>query len=257
MVLGDNEMQKIMLGFASEMGAGKGTAADLIRRWFPGTESFRFSDSLREFYAQFCVLREAQQGALPLPDYALALQNPLRIAFGSDILSTVPPNALLHFAAWLSGEFVPRHGGVWPRNASTPDLQDISTKVREYFGEDVLERAIMVKAAQSVSQSPYVVVEGIRRLVDIGRLMHDPGNNFFLFYIETEVVKRHERHKKRNEKPGDADLTLAQFIKLGEAEAEQQIRLLKPAAHVVLDNNGTEEAFATKLFMEVTQCSVD
>ena len=247
-------MKKVMLGFASEMGAGKGTAASLVRSWFPGTESFRFSDSLREFYAQFCVLHQMHKDVAPWALYGVALQGVLETSFGGGIMSTAPPDALTRFAEWLADTFVPRHNGVWPHDASTPDLQDISTKVREFFGEDVLERAIATKAAASVSQSPFVVVEGIRRLVDIGRLMHDPVTPFFLFYIETELEKRHERHKKRNEKPGDAGLTLEQFIKLGEAEAEQQIRLLKPSAHVVIDNNGAEEIFAAKLYSEVIKC---
>lgn len=247
-------MKKVMLGFASEMGAGKGTAASLVRLWFPGTESFRFSDSLRAFYAQFCVLHQAQKGLAPGTLCEVALQGVLETSFDGDIMSTAPPDALARFAEWLAETFVPSHNNIWPYDASTPDLQDISTKARECFGEDVLERSIAAKAAVSVSQSPFVVVEGIRRLVDIGRLMHDPRMPFFLFYIETKLEKRHERHKKRNEKPGDADLMLEQFIKLGEAEAEQQIRLLKPAAYAVIENNGTAEAFAAKLYLEVIKC---
>src|SRR3989338_9835356 len=98
-------MKKVMLGFASEMGAGKGTAASLVRSWFPGTESFRFSDSLREFYAQFCVLHQMHKDVAPWALYGVALQGVLETSFGGGIMSTAPPDALTRFAEWLLGAF--------------------------------------------------------------------------------------------------------------------------------------------------------
>jgi dephospho-CoA kinase len=180
-----------------------------------------------------------------------ALTDALEASFGADVVTVAPPDARANFAQWLLHEFVPRHKGKWPKNGSTSDLQDISTKVRAIFGEDTLEKAIIARVGQSISASPCVVIEGIRRIVDIGRLMRDPTIHFRLSYIEADPKKRYERHKKRNEKPGDADLTLPQFMKLGEAEAEQQIRLLKPEAHAIITNNGTSEEFAEKLYAEV------
>lgn len=186
-------MKKLMLGFAGEMAAGKGTATELVKAWYPGTPSFRFSDALREFHT------------------------------------------------WLGAEFLTPYGVTIPTSATTRDLQVLSTKIRELFGENALERAIASRAERCLSKSPIVIIEGIRRLVDISTLMDDPRYNFALIYIEADPATRWGRHRARNEKPGDAELSFAQFLELGKAEAEEQIRLLQPYARFVFDNNKTPE----------------
>lgn len=198
-------MKKLMIGHAGEMAAGKGTATDLEKVWYPGTDSFRFSDPLREFWTQWNE----------------------------------------HCAACYSVAF--------PEKASTPDLQRMSTLVRQLFGENVLERAIALRAERSTSTSPIVIIEGIRRLVDISTLVTDSQYQFRLVYIEADPKVRWERHRMRNEKPGDADLTFEQFLELGRAEAEREIRSLKPHAHLVIDNSGTPNILEETLQKEVSK----
>lgn len=198
-------MKKLLLGFAGEMASGKGTAAELVKLWHPETPSFRFSDSLREFWV---LWRE-------------------------------------HLATC--------HRLALPEEASTTDLQQLSTLVRQLFGENVLERAIVARAECSSAQSPIVVIEGIRRLVDVSTLVADPQYCFHLTYIEACPEVRWERHRIRNEKPGDADLTFEQFVELGRAEPEQQIRLLKPHAHLVIDNSGPQGVLEETLRQQVGQ----
>jgi uridine kinase len=127
----------------------------------------------------------------------------------------------------------------------TSDLQELSSVLRQIFGEDLLERAVANRVLQCRSPSPCVVVEGIRRKVDIGNFLALP--NFFLVYVEADFDVRYLRHIARNEKPGDAQMSLEQFRQLGKAEAETQIRMLQPSAHVVIQNNGTALEFAEKL----------
>lgn len=196
-------MQKLLLGFAGEMAAGKGTGTGLVKLWHPGTPSFRFSDPLREFWTLW--------------------------------------NA--HCAE--------QYGVIFPEKASTPDLQRMSTLIRQLFGENSLERAIVARAERSTSASPLVIIEGIRRLVDISTLLANPQYHFRLVYIEADPKVRWMRHRTRNEKPGDADLTFEQFLELGNAEAEQQIRLLKSHAHLVIDNSGSSEVMEGILRAEV------
>lgn len=186
-------MKKLMLGFAGEMAAGKGTVTELVKAWYPGTPSFRFSDSLRELHS------------------------------------------------WLGAEFLKPYGVTIPTNASTRDLQVLSTKIRELFGENALERAILSRAEHCPSQSPIVIIEGVRRFVDISTLMSDPRYNFQLIYIHADAATRWERHRARNEKPGDAEFSFEQFLALGKAEAEEQIRFLKTYARFVLNNSKTPQ----------------
>jgi dephospho-CoA kinase len=183
-------MKKLMLGFAGEMAAGKTTVTEFVKKWYPGTPSFRFSDSLRESYV------------------------------------------------WLASDFLPSHGVTIPTNPSTKDLQALSTMVRRLYGENSLERAIALRADRCLSESPIVIIEGIRRPVDISTLMTDPRYNFRLIYIEAYKKIRCKRLCTRDEKRGDAELSFAQFEELGRAEPEEQIRLLKPHAHFVFMNNG-------------------
>ncbi|OGZ08045.1 MAG: hypothetical protein A3C13_04095 [Candidatus Lloydbacteria bacterium RIFCSPHIGHO2_02_FULL_50_11] len=171
------------------MASGKGTATELVKLWYADTPSFRFSDTLREFWECW----------------------------------------RLHIAA--------DHQIVLPEKPTTKDLQELSTALRRIFGENMMERATVLRAEQSASRSPVVVIEGIRRLVDIRTLMEDQELNFRLIYIEASADVRWQRHRTRNEKPGDADLTFEQFLALGEAEPEKEIRLLRPSAHLVLDNS--------------------
>lgn len=198
-------MKKLMLGFAGEMAAGKGTATKLVKSWHPDTPSFRFSDPLREFWSLWNVHCKEHYGV------------------------------------------------VFPEKASTPDLQRMSTLIRGLFGENSLERAIVARAERSASKSPIVIIEGIRRSVDISTLMADPQYNFRLVYVEADPNVRWERHRSRNEKPGDAGLSFGRFLELGRAEAEEQIRLLKPRAHLVIDNSGPPEVMERILRAEVAK----
>lgn len=242
-------MEKEIVGFAGEMGAGKGTAVDLLKLWFPGTESSRFSDSLREFYIRCRSIHLTKKDRAAWIFLRDTLTEALEASFGPDVVTGAPAGAFTHFARWLLKEFIPRHKGKWPKNGSTPDLQDISTKVREFFGEDTLKKAIKTEVDRSTSESPFVVLEGIRRLVDIR------GWHIILIYIDAVGKLRHKWHKARREKPGDAQLTFKQFLELGKAEAEREIPLLKQHAYVVIKNNGTKKQFLAKLDREFVKLS--
>lgn len=240
-------MKKLILGFAGEMAAGKGYATEFVKKRHPGTPSFRFSDSLREFYRLLI--------APPLLSTGLFNQylasSPFDETKAREILREITDQAFgflpeqtgyeaAHhaFATWVIATFVRDHEhGSWPTSATTADLQSISTAVRTIFAENALERAIMARVMRERSESPIVIVEGIRRLVDIGTFMSDATVPFRLIYVEADPYVRWQRHKARNEKPGDADLTYAQFLELGKAEAEEQIRLLRDHAHVIISNS--------------------
>lgn len=250
-------MTKLILGFAGEMAAGKGYATDYVKRLYPGTPSFRFSDSLREFYRLLLSPGLMETGlfnqylAAAIFDEALArvrLRTITDQAFGFTPAFVGYDDAHEKFATWVIKDFVPAHySSSWAPSASTMDLQWISTMVRAIFAENTLERAIMARVEHATSESPIVIVEGIRRLVDIGTFMSDPAVPFRLIYVEADPRVRHERHRLRNEKPGDADLTFLQFTELGKAEAEAQIRMLRDHAHIIISNSADPRYLETVL----------
>lgn len=260
-------MLRLILGFAGEMAAGKGTATDLVKSWYPNAPSFRFSDSLRKFYGlllpSLCDTGIFHGQQLRTSEERFAL---LRIRTIVDHVFRSPKNyprddiddeAYISFATWIIKQFIPTQPLNWRTNASTADLQNLSTQVRQVFGENTLLRAILADVAEYRGESPLVIIEGIRRAVDIEMLIANPSTPFRLTYIEAESTVRWERHRARNEKPGDRELTFLQFVELGKAEAESQIRTLRPVAHAVIDNSGPTIYLESKLRTCVTEwCTV-
>lgn len=118
---------------------------------------------------------------------------------------------------------------------SRENMQTLSTILRKNFGEDILASAMMHDAA--LAPQEIVVVDGVRRMTDIGHLKDLP--HFRLVYVEADMEKRYERIVKRGENSDDTVKTFEQFKREHEDESEIQIRDLKNYADYVVDNNGT------------------
>jgi len=120
------------------------------------------------------------------------------------------------------------------------NLQNISTVLRENFGQDVLSKVI----AEDVKNDPneIVVVEGVRRPTDITYLREIPG--FHLIYITAESKLRWERLVKRGENEDDTEKTYEEFLKDEQAEADILIKELGKSAEYTIHNNlGFEEFY--------------
>jgi len=117
------------------------------------------------------------------------------------------------------------------------NLQDISTVLRERFGEDLLAKII----AEDVKNDPHeiIVVDGIRREADMRFLKNLPG--FILLSIEVEAKTRYERLIKRQENADDASKTYEQFLADGKKESELEIPQVMAQADYKIDNNGSLE----------------
>jgi dephospho-CoA kinase len=120
---------------------------------------------------------------------------------------------------------------------SRENLQNLSTFLRENYGQDVMSRVI----AKDVLNDPneLVVVEGIRRPTDITYLKELDG--FHLIYITADPKIRFERMLKRNENEGDAEKSFAEFLKDEEAEADKMIKELGKTAEIIINNDGDFE----------------
>lgn len=121
------------------------------------------------------------------------------------------------------------------------NLQDMSTLLRERFGQDVMS-TVIAKDVENDSNT-LVVVEGIRRPTDITYLQQLSG--FHLIYITADPKTRYERMKLRNENPGDAEKTFEQFSIDEQAEADKLIKELGTQAEDTIHNDGNyEELYA-------------
>ncbi|MFA5185925.1 MAG: AAA family ATPase [Patescibacteria group bacterium] len=126
---------------------------------------------------------------------------------------------------------------------SRPNLQVLSTHLRQAFGEDVLAFAIERDAVTATSD--LVVIEGIRRPGDIVAL--EPLPYFKLVAIDVSPELRFERMKQRGEKSGESDMTWEKFLVQESGEAELAIPMVMSRASETLDNSGSLEEFQTTL----------
>lgn len=118
---------------------------------------------------------------------------------------------------------------------SRENLQKFSTIIRQNFGEDILAKAIAKDAKDD--NSPFIVIDGIRRMADIKYLKEMP--EFRLISIEADKDIRLQRVIGRNENPGDDQKTMEEFEKDEIAEPEMQIPEVMSKADYKINNNGT------------------
>jgi len=130
------------------------------------------------------------------------------------------------------------------------DLQKISTFFRQNFGEDIMSKVIFNDVKDDNHE--IVVIDGVRRIMDIRYLKDLPG--FKLVYMEAEIEKRYERMVKRRENTDDAIKTFEEFKQDHKQESESQIKDLKKHADFVLDNNGTTEELYAQIDAIIKEC---
>ncbi|MCX6800303.1 MAG: AAA family ATPase [Candidatus Falkowbacteria bacterium] len=113
------------------------------------------------------------------------------------------------------------------------NLQDVSTILRERFGQDLLAKIIAEDVKKDSSK--IIVVDGIRRLADIKYLQNLP--EFKLIYVTADMQLRYERITKRGENTDDITKTLEDFKKDHLAETELEIPQVAALANTIISND--------------------
>ena len=134
------------------------------------------------------------------------------------------------------------------REKSRDNMQQLSTALRQAFGDDALSEIILADVGQSTAS--FIVIDGVRRESDIKYLSNLQG--FKLVYIDADISTRYTRVTFRGENASDTTKTIEEFIRETEAEPEARIRGLKEISHLIIENNGTIEEFEQqfeKMFM--------
>jgi dephospho-CoA kinase len=120
---------------------------------------------------------------------------------------------------------------------SRENIVNISTTLRETFGQDLLAKVI---AKDSLAHdADVVVIDGVRRNSDIVYLMDLP--NFYLVSIDALPEVRYKRMVERNENAGDSEKTFERFMQDHQLETETQIEEVMSEAKFTIDN--TEDGF--------------
>lgn len=123
------------------------------------------------------------------------------------------------------------------------NLQDVSTVLRQRFGNDLLARTI-AKDVEKLDAS-LIVVDGVRRVEDVQFLRAMPG--FRLIAISADERIRFERIRGRGENTDDATKTWEEFQKQESAETEVTIPEVMKSASATVENGGTVESFFASL----------
>ena len=119
----------------------------------------------------------------------------------------------------------------------------ISTILRGEYGDDVFSK-VMVENIKKDGNS-LIVVDGIRTDSDIKYFKKIP--EFKLIFVESDLEKRFERIRQRNENPDDNTKTFDEFKREHELETEKKIEGFKKIADYVVRNEGTIEELHNKI----------
>lgn len=133
--------------------------------------------------------------------------------------------------------------------SSRDNLVNMSITLRQGFGQNILAKAMGRQIENSTAD--IVVVDGIRRLEDIEDLTTNP--NFHLIEISVDPKVRFERLKKRNQKPGESEMTWEDFLAVGQKETELTIAKVAEQAPIKLNNEGDIQGLEKQLDELVSQ----
>jgi len=123
---------------------------------------------------------------------------------------------------------------------SRKNQQNLSTSLRNNFGEDVLSWNMVLNIKKS--KSKILVIDGIRRLADIQHLIK--LNGFILVKITAPVKIRYNRLIKRDENKGDKKKTYKEFLADQKREADAEIPLvMKKASQEIINDKDTKKLF--------------
>jgi dephospho-CoA kinase len=114
------------------------------------------------------------------------------------------------------------------------NMQNISTILRQTFGEDLLAKIIAEDVKNDLHE--VIVVDGIRREADMDYLKSLLG--FVLVSLKVEAKTRYGRLVNRRENADDATKTYEQFLADSQKETELKIPQVMAMADYELDNNG-------------------
>ncbi|MDD4271382.1 MAG: AAA family ATPase [Patescibacteria group bacterium] len=120
---------------------------------------------------------------------------------------------------------------------SRENLQNISTFIRQNFGEDIMAKVIAEDVKND--KNNIIIVDGVRRLADIKYLKEIPG--FKLARITAEPETRFKRLILRKENPGDETKTYEEFLADHKKEADAQVPIVMAQADLEISNNGSLE----------------
>jgi dephospho-CoA kinase len=135
--------------------------------------------------------------------------------------------------------------GIPREQVGRPTLQELSTLLRRWFGQDCLASVMAAKC--EAAPGAHVAIDGVRRLEDTDILEREYSDGMIPVWIEVPADLRYERLKARKEKAGEQMMSREAFDLQEQAESERQLDLVRQKCKVVIDNSGTPEDLRRKI----------
>ncbi len=130
------------------------------------------------------------------------------------------------------------------------DQQALVNFLRDYFGEDILTKAIKKKVKNS--NADIILLNGARVWGDYNMIKSIGGINV---YIKTDSKTRWSRMKDRGEKKDD-NVSYEEFLELDKGRSEKDIKEIAKKAEITVENNSDLKSFEEnilKLIKEIDE----
>ncbi len=120
---------------------------------------------------------------------------------------------------------------------SRTNLQNLALVLRNGISEDVLARAMEHKILQT--KGDVIILDGIRWIPDFAMIKKLGG---ITIYIKASLETAFRRTLRSQEKAGESETTLDQFLAQQKAESEKYIEAIGEHADFVLENDEDDDA---------------
>lgn len=124
---------------------------------------------------------------------------------------------------------------LWGMPVTRKNLQQLAGIMNTGFGEGTLTHAIRERI--KLQSSDMVLLDGVRWESDWRMIRELP--NSMLIYLTAKPKIRYERLKLRNQKVGESEATIEQFLEEEKAYTEIFIAKIGADADHTIENNGT------------------
>jgi dephospho-CoA kinase len=132
---------------------------------------------------------------------------------------------------------------LWDIPRTRRALQDLAIIMNNHFGDTTLTHAVQHRMKKS--KADIVIFDGMRWLKDLE--MMRSFENSLIIYVTTDVEKRYERTKLRNEKMDEGQVTFEQFMEEEKVKTELDIKKIAAQAEIAIVNDGDMESYRREI----------
>jgi dephospho-CoA kinase len=128
---------------------------------------------------------------------------------------------------------------LWSIPRTRRNLQDLAIVMNQHYGDTTLSTAVYHRIEKSTAD--IVIFDGMRWMSDLDMIRSFPEN--ILVYVTTDIRKRYERTKLRQEKKDESSVSYDQFLAEEQVKTELDIVKIGERAEIKIVNNGSLDEY--------------